>query len=98
MQAHFPLAAVVLCATLLNGCTSPVARPTGSPESSVVVTGSVHGGQQPVSGATIQLYTVGTSGDGSAATPLLTSAVTTNASGGFVLTGSRAVPAQPRFT
>ena len=40
--------------------------------------GSVHGGQQPVGGAHIQLYAVGTTGDGSASTPLLTTPVTTS--------------------
>ena len=49
--------------------------------------GSVHGGQQPVAGATIQLYTVGTTGDDSAATPLLLTAVTTDAGGNFNITG-----------
>ncbi|HEX5284951.1 MAG TPA: choice-of-anchor D domain-containing protein [Bryocella sp.] len=47
----------------------------------------MHGGQQPVVGASIQLYSVGTSSDGSAATPLLTSAVTSDASGSFSITG-----------
>jgi polygalacturonase len=42
------------------------------------LSGAVHGGQQPVTGSTIQLYAVGTTGDGSAATPLLTTAVTTS--------------------
>jgi hypothetical protein len=49
--------------------------------------GVVDGGQQPVSGATIQLYAVGTTGDGSAATALLSPAVTTDVNGGFALTG-----------
>jgi hypothetical protein len=49
--------------------------------------GSVHGGQQPVVGATIQLYTVGTTADGSAATPLLTSTVTSDSTGSFTITG-----------
>lgn len=49
--------------------------------------GSVHGGQQPVVGATIQLYTVGTTADGSAATPLLTSTVTSDSTGNFSITG-----------
>jgi hypothetical protein len=47
----------------------------------------VHGGQQPVNGATVQLYSVGTGGDGSAAMPLLTPAVMTGPDGGFTLTG-----------
>jgi streptogramin lyase len=60
------------------------------------ITGKVHGGQQPVTGATIQLYTVGTSGAASAATPLLTSAVTTSDGtgvGGNVGNNFNALPA-----
>lgn len=44
------------------------------------------GGQQPVVGSTIQMYAVGTTGDGVAATPLLTKTVTTDASGSFDIT------------
>ncbi len=77
-------------ALLLSGCamgggsSAPVA---GAGVSTLQVTGRVHGGQQPVVGATIQLYTVGTSGLGSASTPMLTSAVTTLADGSFTITG-----------
>jgi hypothetical protein len=46
------------------------------------ITGAVHGGQQPVAGATVQFYTVGTSGDGSASS-FLTVSTTTNANGEF---------------
>jgi len=52
----------------------------------------VHGGQQPVSGATIQLYAVGTSGDGSAATSLLTKSVVSDANGNFSLTNGYTCP------
>ena len=51
-----------------------------------VISGSVHGGQQPISGASIQLYAASDAGDGSAATALLTRQVTTDNSGGFNLT------------
>ncbi|HEY4381654.1 MAG TPA: glycosyl hydrolase family 28 protein [Acidobacteriaceae bacterium] len=43
-----------------------------------MVSGLVRGGQQVVTGSTIQLYAVGSTGDGSAATPLLTTTVTTS--------------------
>jgi hypothetical protein len=46
----------------------------------------VRGGQQPIAGATIQLYTVGVTGDGSPSTPLLTQTVQSDASGSFTLT------------
>jgi hypothetical protein len=48
--------------------------------------GKVHGGQQGVSGSSIQLYTVGTGGNGTAATPMLTEAVTTDSGGNFSIT------------
>jgi hypothetical protein len=44
--------------------SAPVAAPAG-------VTGSVYGGSQPISGATIQLWTVGTTGYGTGATALI---------------------------
>ncbi len=53
------------------------------------ISGRVHGGQQPVSGATIQLYAVGLTGDGSAALSLLSNqAVLSDANGAaFTITG-----------
>ncbi len=82
--------AALASATLLAGCASTL---TSSPSEMtggtalVRISGSVHGGQQPVVGATIQLYTVGTSGLKSASTALLTSTVVTDATGSFSLTG-----------
>src|ERR1017187_972194 len=52
------------------------------------VSGSVFGGQNPVSGSLIQLYSVGTTGDGLAATRLITATLTT--SDGTGLTNSNA--------
>jgi streptogramin lyase len=51
------------------------------------VSGRVYGGQQPVSGATIELYAVGITGPKSVATPLIGSTVTTLADGSFSITG-----------
>jgi hypothetical protein len=63
-----------------NSVTPPVTPP-------VAVTTAPHGeafgGQQPVSGMTLQLYEAGGTGYGSAATPLFSPATTTNATGGF---------------
>ena len=69
----------------LTGCT---ASSPNSPvvSSAVQLAGKVHGGLQPVSGATIQLYAVGTSGDGSTSTPLLTQTVTSGSDGSFSIT------------
>jgi len=58
---------------LLSGCAG--LQHSGSASG---LSGAVHGGQQPVTGSAIQLYAVGTTGDGSAATALLTTTVTTS--------------------
>lgn len=70
----------------LAGCqavTGPVAQHPAA--ASAALQGSIHGGQQPVSGAQIQLYAVGDQGNGSAATSLLPSVVTTTSNGYFSL-------------
>ena len=72
-------------AAALTGCSMGTA-PTNDVTASAALNGSVHGGQQPISGATIQLYSVGTTGYGTGATPLLTSAVTTDSGGNFSIT------------
>ncbi len=77
----------------LSGCGVGSGSGAGKSSTSAAVSqGRVMGGEQPVSGASIQLYAVGTAGDGSAATGLLRSAVTTDASGGFSITGLYTCP------
>ena len=49
----------------------------------VSVRGTVLGGQQPVSGSSIELYAAGTSGNGSAALPLLSNPVRSDSNGNF---------------
>ncbi|WP_260739074.1 choice-of-anchor D domain-containing protein [Tunturiibacter lichenicola] len=56
------------------------------------VHGLVHGGQQPVTGATIQLYAVGSAAEGSPASPLLSPAPSTDATGSFNITGTYTCP------
>jgi polygalacturonase len=69
---------------LLSGC---VQQPTfsavsaGPPIPSATLQGAAHGGLQPIKGATVQLYSVGTTGNGSAATPLITSITVTTSDG-----------------
>jgi trimeric autotransporter adhesin len=80
--------ALVPCALLFSGCSSvPV---TTSSQTTAVqglsLQGKVHGGQSPVTGATIQLYAVGTTGDASVATPMLTAPVTSDSNGNFSIT------------
>ena len=58
----------------------------------LTVNGRVHGGQQPVVGAQIQLYVVGSGGNGSASSPLLRTAVTSGTNGTFSITGDYSCP------
>ena len=75
----------------LLGCstpeTLPVAPPVVTPATTPVLRGSVHGGQQPIAGATIQLYVVGYLVDGAPTPPKLSQTVLTDANGGFDITG-----------
>ena len=83
--------AVVLASVLICGCSvQPSIPDTTAPL--VSPTGKIMGGQQPISGATIQLYAVATAGDGSPATKLLTSTVTSGSDGTFSLTGYYTCP------
>ena len=60
----------------MAGCAG---SPHASSAHTLKISGAVHGGQQqPVTGSTIQLYAVGTAGDGLAATPLLNGVFTTS--------------------
>jgi trimeric autotransporter adhesin len=92
-RSFFFLSCALLLPLLLGGCAQKQgAQGANAPVPLLVKHGSVHGGQQAVSGSTIQLYAVGTTGDGSAATPLLTQAVITDASGDFNITGDYTCP------
>jgi hypothetical protein len=77
-------------ALALTGCGLGVA-PTGTTvplpiAASTTVSGIFMGGQQPVGGVSLQLYAVGTTGYGSAATPLLpANTVFTTSLGNFTL-------------
>ncbi len=71
-----------LCAALvLTGCG--IGTVDHSSSGTLAISGLVHGGQQPVAGSTIQLYTVGSSGIASASTAMLTKAVTSGGDGTF---------------
>ena len=69
--------AVAFIALLISGCSgAPVTSPTETVQNSVsgvAIRGSVHGGQQPISGAHVYLYAANTTGYGSASVSLLTS-------------------------
>ncbi len=75
----------------LGGCA--LQGPTNSATSAaaaVKATGMVHGGQQPVTGATIQLYAAGTAGYGSPATPLIGATLTTSDGTGLLNSNANA--------
>jgi hypothetical protein len=58
----------------------------------LTVSGRVHGGQQAVVGAHIQLYVAGNAGNGSASSPLLNTTVNSGADGNFSITGDYSCP------
>jgi hypothetical protein len=70
-----------LC-VILSGCGRNSQRITSVANPSF--SGSVSGAQHPITGAHIQLYAVGSAGDGSAATPLISAALTTSDGTGVI--------------
>jgi len=90
---------LLLLLPVLSGCAglTPTAGPANSFVTGGTLAGKVHGGNQAVSGATVSLYAVGTSGYGSAAT--LYAQTTTDGGGNFSFTqttgGSPTGPPSP---
>ena len=85
---------VTLALAALSGCaiaTTDVAK-AAKPVSGFTINGTVHGGQQPISGAVIQLYAASSNGYGASSTPLLTSPVISTANGSFSITGTYTCP------
>jgi hypothetical protein len=81
-----------MCAcVILSGCAMQNAAPP-SPVAIPTLKGKVHGGNQPVVGATIQLYAAGTAGYASPAQPLISKSVTTDTEGNFTITGDYTCP------
>lgn|GEM_PF-1296059 len=74
------------------GCGTTGLRIASTGVSLVVIQGKVHGGQQPLVGASIQLYAAGTTGDASSALPLLSTAVITDGGGRFSINGDYTCP------
>jgi hypothetical protein len=80
---------------LLSGCG--IAAGTATPSianNHLTLSGVMHGGQQPVTGASVQLYAVGTQGDGSNAKALLQNAVQSDQNGNFSITLDYICPSQ----
>lgn len=72
------------CLPVFTGCGIGTVQNTIG--GTAAVSGTVHGGQNPVQDSLIQLYTVGSSGLKSNATPMLTRIVKTDSLGNFDLT------------
>ncbi len=76
---------------LVAGCgsggttSSPPTPPASGSFAGVAFGGKALAGSQPIVGATVQLFNAGTTGNASTATSLLTSAVTTDATGAFLV-------------
>ena len=85
---------VLLAALLLSGCGNVARQVTSSgvSVSGAALKGRVHGGQQAISGATIQIYAASTLGDATPATPLIQAVIKTDNNGGFSVTGSYTCP------
>lgn len=81
---------LLLTVAILTGCSglSSSTMPSDLP----AISGSVLGGQQPVSGSKVQLYAANNTADKGAATALLATPVTTDSSGGFNITGLYSCP------
>lgn len=78
----FFLALAVPCICgFFTGCGTQTARL--SPNGAATPQGRIFGGQQPIAGATIQLYAVGSTGDGSTGSPLILSTVTSSDGSGL---------------
>jgi hypothetical protein len=77
----------------LSGCGASresTVAPTTTAATAPKATGVVHGANYPVSGAVIQLWAVGTTGYGSAATPLIGATLTTSDGTGTVNSNANA--------
>lgn len=91
------LAAAVSAVVLLSGCgngsTATFLSPTsGTVQPKITLRGKVRGGQQAISGATIQLYAIATGAGNTASKPLLNPAATSDQNGSFSITGTYLCP------
>lgn len=80
---------------LLAGCAGMITDAGIPAATGAALQGNVHGGQQPVQFATIQLYAAKATGYSAASQALLTPAASTNANGDFNISGSYTCPASP---
>jgi len=78
--------------TVTPVASSPGPCPTLTPVSGVSITGKVLAGAQALGGAAVQLYAAGNTGNGSAATALLSGTLTTSSSGTFTVPAGYTCP------
>ena len=80
---------------LTTGCSSLAhfSDPSTATSPLPAISGTVHGGQQPVSGATIQLYAANTTTSKGISTALLTHPPTSASNGTFTITDTNYCPA-----
>lgn len=97
---YFLGVAATSCALLLSGCTGVPVTTTIQTNSvqGTALSGIVHGGQNPISGATVYLYAVNNTGYGNASVSLLTNPVTTASDGTFTITGDYTCPSATPLT
>jgi streptogramin lyase len=92
-------ATLIICAAALlplAGCGVSTTVTSGAVSATTAITGRVHGGQQPVVGATVTLYAPGTTGYGSAPTAIVHT--TTDSNGFFTLPQPYTCPANSPVT
>lgn len=91
VRTRIAITAAMIAAPLITGCGTGLVSSVNEAASGSTgkgrIQGAVHGGQQAVSGSTIQLYAVTTEGYNAPATALLTVPVTSAANGDFSITG-----------
>ena len=85
-RTAYALALTLVASAVLTGCGAGTSSGPVS-MAGVALKGKVMGGQQPISGATIQLYGAGSTGYGSGSAPLVSATVTTGADGSFNIAG-----------
>ncbi len=81
----------MLLGPALTGCNTALNTSSG-PTAVTGLHGTIRGGGQGIAGAAIQVYAAGETGSGSAAQPLLATAVTSDSTGGFVVDGALTCP------